>query len=43
MRIFLQQYGWRPDDSAMEFLTGTPKQIRRVVTGGFHIAYQRVS
>jgi cytochrome oxidase Cu insertion factor (SCO1/SenC/PrrC family) len=43
MRIFLQQYGWQPKDSAMQFLTGTPKQVRRVVTGGFHIAYQRVS
>ncbi len=42
MRAFLKEYGWNPDDRHWEFLTGKPKTIRRVVTGGFHVAYRRV-
>ncbi|HQU15723.1 MAG: hypothetical protein B7Z66_02890 [Chromatiales bacterium 21-64-14] len=43
MRAFLREYGWDPQDLHWQFLTGPAKQVRRVVTGGFHIAYQRVS
>jgi protein SCO1/2 len=41
MRQFLQQYGWNPDTPAVEFLTGSPDAIRRVVEQGYHIAYYR--
>lgn len=41
MRTFLKQYGWDPNDPAVQFLTGPPKEIRRVVRGGYHIAYYR--
>ena len=42
MRAFLKEYGWNPDNRHWEFLTGKPKTIRQVVTGGFHVAYRRV-
>ncbi|MDP2481066.1 MAG: SCO family protein [Candidatus Palauibacterales bacterium] len=42
MRSFLRQYGWEPSGRAMEYLTGTPTEIRRVVTGGYHVDYRRV-
>ncbi|HUZ73789.1 MAG TPA: SCO family protein [Stellaceae bacterium] len=41
MRAFLKQYGWNPDDSAVQFLTGSPAEIERVVERGYHIAYYR--
>lgn len=41
MRQFLKQYGWNPKDPAIEFLTGSPKAIRNVVEGGYHIGYYR--
>lgn len=43
MRGFLKEYGWNPKNLHWQYLTGKPKEIRHVVTGGFHIAYQRVS
>jgi cytochrome oxidase Cu insertion factor (SCO1/SenC/PrrC family) len=43
MRAFLKEYGWNPRDTHWEFLTGKPQQIRRVVTQGYHIAYQKVA
>lgn len=42
LRPFMRQYGWKPADSRWEFLTGSRQAIRRVVTGGYHISYQRV-
>ena len=42
MRAFLKEYGWNPKDPDFQFLTGTPQQIQRVVTGGYHVAYQKV-
>lgn len=42
LRAFMKQYGWNPDDRHWEFLTGSPRAIRRTVTGGYHISYQRV-
>ncbi len=43
MRAFLKQYGWDPKDPHWQYLTGAPEAVRKVVTGGFHIAYQKVS
>ena len=43
LRQFLTQYGWNPDDPAVEFLTGSPSAIKRVVEGGYHIAYYRTA
>jgi cytochrome oxidase Cu insertion factor (SCO1/SenC/PrrC family) len=43
MREYLKQYGWDPSSPQWQFLTGTPAQIRHVVTDGYHIAYERVA
>ena len=43
MRAFLKEYGWNPQDLHWQYLTGTPKQIRRIVTGGYHVAYKKVA
>jgi protein SCO1/2 len=43
MSTFLEEYGWDPHDRHIEFLTGAPREIRRVVTGGYHVAYQKDS
>jgi cytochrome oxidase Cu insertion factor (SCO1/SenC/PrrC family) len=42
MRGFLHEYGWNPDNPNWQYLTGTSAQIRRVVTQGFHVDYQKV-
>ncbi len=42
MRAFLHEYGWNPDRPDWQYLTGTPAQIRRVVTQGYHVDYQKV-
>ena len=42
MRDFLREYGWNPANPHWEYLTGRPEQIRRVVTAGFHVDYQKV-
>jgi protein SCO1 len=41
MRSFLEQYGWDPRDRHIEYLTGAPQEIRRIVAGGYHVAYQK--
>ncbi len=43
MRAFLKEYGWNPRDRHWQYLTGKPREIRHVVTDGFHVAYQKVS
>ena len=43
MREFLHQYGWNPKDPHWQFLTGNKAQIRRIVTGGFHVAFRRIA
>ncbi len=43
MAVFLQQYGWSPRDTRLQFLTGAPDEVRRVVTGGFGIDYRKVT
>ncbi len=42
LRAFMSQYGWNPNDTHWEYLTGAPGTIRRVVTDGYHIGYQQV-
>lgn len=42
MRAFLEEFGWDPKDPDLQFLTGTPVQIHRVVAGGYHVAYEKV-
>ena len=43
MRKFQEQYGWDPEDTHWEFLTGTPDEIRRIVAGVYHVYYKKVS
>ncbi|MEJ2436357.1 MAG: hypothetical protein P8Y53_25635, partial [Pseudolabrys sp.] len=43
MREFLHQYSWNPKDPHWQFLTGSEAQIHRVVTGGYHVAFRRVT
>lgn len=43
MRGFLREYGWDPSNPRWQYLTGTPGQIRSVVTGGFHVDYRKVA
>jgi protein SCO1 len=43
MRAFLAQYGWNPKDLHWQYLAAPEAQIRRVVTGGFGVGYQRVT
>ncbi|MGH8128348.1 MAG: SCO family protein [Gammaproteobacteria bacterium] len=42
MAAFMRQYGWDPHDTHWQYLTGTPQQVRQVVTGGFHADYEQV-
>lgn len=42
MRAFLRQYGWNPKNPRWQYLTGSPDEIRRVVSKGFGVWYQRV-
>ena len=43
MRAFLREYGWNPAKPHWQYLTGSPTQIRRVVTRGYHVDYQKVT
>lgn len=43
MRAFLKQYGWDPKDLHWQFLTGSAKEVRHVVSDGFHVAYATVT
>lgn len=43
MRAFLKEYGWNPQDTHWQYLTGTPRQIRHAVTDGYHVAYRKVA
>jgi len=42
MRGFLKEYGWNPRDTHWQYLTGTPQQIRSIVTTGYHVGYEKV-
>jgi cytochrome oxidase Cu insertion factor (SCO1/SenC/PrrC family) len=43
MSAFLHQYGINARDPHWHYLTGSPQQMRHVVTGGFHIFYKKVT
>jgi protein SCO1/2 len=43
LSAFLRQEEISPDDPSWHYLTGSPGQIRQIVTGGFHVFYQKVS
>jgi protein SCO1 len=43
MKMFQQQYGWDPSNLHWEFLTGSPEEIRRIVTDGYHVYFRKVS
>ncbi len=43
MRGFMKEYGWNPKNLHWQYLTGKPKQIRHIITGGYHVDYQKVS
>ncbi|HEX3005807.1 MAG TPA: SCO family protein [Angustibacter sp.] len=43
MRQFWSEFGGDPSSPDVEFLTGTPAQIRHVVTDGYHVSYEKVS
>ena len=43
LRRYIAQYGADPASPVWRYLTGTPSEVRRVVTGGFHIFYDKVS
>jgi protein SCO1/2 len=42
LRAFQRNYGWNPHNTRWEFLTGTMGELRRVVTGGFHVNWYLV-
>lgn len=42
MKAFQQQYGWDPENHHWEFLTGSPQEIRHIVTDGYFVYYQKV-
>jgi protein SCO1/2 len=43
MSAFMTQYGWNPNNTNWEYLTGSPKTIRNIVRRSFYISYQKVS
>ena len=43
LRAFMQEYGWNPQDTRWQFLTGSPEEIRRVVYRGYMVYYQKES
>jgi protein SCO1/2 len=43
MRAFMQEYGVSPTDPSWSYLTGTPEQIRHVVSDGYHVYYEKIS
>jgi len=43
LRAFMKEYGWNPENRQWQYLTGRPELIRRIVTGGYHVGYQKVS
>jgi len=42
MAAFMRQYGWDPENTRWQFLTGDPDRVRDIVTGGFHVDYEQV-
>ncbi|MBI1179692.1 MAG: redoxin domain-containing protein [Alphaproteobacteria bacterium] len=42
MQAYLKQYGWDPQDTRWQYLTGSPSEIRKVVRFGYHVDFERV-
>ncbi len=43
MKAFQKQYGWVPNNLHWEYLTGSPEDIRRIVTDGYHVYFTKVA
>jgi cytochrome oxidase Cu insertion factor (SCO1/SenC/PrrC family) len=43
MRQFLKQYGVDPSDRGWEYLTGSLADVTRVVRGGYHVYFSKIS
>lgn len=43
MKEFMKQYGWNPTDLSMQYLTGSPGKIKKIVTGSYFVYYQKVT
>lgn len=43
LRRYIAQYGAQPTSPVWQYLTGTPAQIRRTVTGGYHVFFNKIS
>jgi protein SCO1/2 len=43
MKTFQMQYGWNPQDTHWQYLTGSPEEIRHIVTDTYHVYYKKVS
>jgi len=42
MKAFQQQYGWNPENLHWQYLTGSPDEIRRIVTDAYHVYFKKV-
>jgi len=42
MRAFQKQYGWDPSNLHWQFLTGSPEEIRHIVTGAYYVFFKKV-
>jgi len=43
MRAFMKEYGWNPQNTDWQYLTGKPSQIKKIVRKSYYISYQQVS
>lgn len=43
MKEFMSQYGWNPENTHWQYLTGPPEEIKKIVRKAYYISYQRVS
>ncbi len=43
MRAFWRHFGGHPADPSVSFLTGSPSEIRHVVTDGYKVSYEKVT
>jgi protein SCO1/2 len=43
LRTFQKEYGWNPEDTHWEYLTGKPEEVRHIVHDSYHIYYEKVS
>lgn len=43
MAEFMKQYGWDPQNTHWQFLTGKPEEIKRIVRDAYFVYYKQVS